>query len=82
MLIEIESFRKTFRNYTDYYAIIGEAACDILLMEAYQRFRPTKDINMILIMEDNFPKFAAVFRKYIKEGSHRCDWNNSDDMHF
>ena len=31
-------------------------------------FRATKDIDMILIMEDKFPEFAAVFWDYLKEG--------------
>ena len=64
MISGIESFRDKFKDYTDYYTIIGGAACDILLTEADQTFRATKDIDMILIMEDNFPEFAAVFWEY------------------
>jgi hypothetical protein len=78
----IESFRESFTDYTDYYTIIGGAACDILLTEADLPFRATKDIDMILIMEDNFPEFAAIFWEYIKEGDYKCGWKNSEDMHF
>ena len=68
MVPGIDSFREKFKDYTDYYTIIGGTACDILLSEADLPFRATKDIDMILIMEDNFPEFAAIFWGYIKEG--------------
>ena len=51
MVPGIGSFREKFKNYTDYYTIIGGTACDILLSEADLPFRATKDIDMILIME-------------------------------
>lgn len=35
-----------------------------------------KDIDMILIMEDNFPEFASIFWEYIKEGGYKCGWKN------
>jgi hypothetical protein len=78
----IDSFRENFKDYTDYYTIIGGAACDILLTEADLPFRATKDIDMILIMEDSFPEFAAKFWEYIKKGDYKCGWKNSEDMHF
>lgn len=82
MVLGIESFRDKFREYSDYYTIIGGTACDILLGEADIPFRATKDIDMILIMEDNFPGFAKVFWEYIKEGGYKCGWKNEDDIHF
>ena len=56
MVPGIDSFREKFKDYTDYYTIIGGTACDILLSKADLPFRATKDIDMILIMEDNFPE--------------------------
>lgn len=61
MVLGLDSFREKFKDYADYYTIIGGTACDILLAEADLPFRATKDIDMILIMEDNFPVFAAIF---------------------
>ena len=52
MVEGIESFREKFRDYTDCYTVIGGAACDILMSEAEIAFRATKDIDMILILED------------------------------
>ena len=82
MVPGIDSFREKFKDYTDYYTIIGGTACDILLSEADLPFRATKDIDMILIMEDNFPEFASVFLEYIKEGGYKCGWKNEQNMHF
>ena len=82
MVPGIDSFRDKFKDYSDYYTIIGGTACDILLSEADLPFRATKDIDMILIMEDNFPEFAAIFWEYIKEGGYKCGWKNEDNMHF
>ena len=72
MVPGIDSFREKFKDYTDYYTIIGGTACDILLSEADLPFRATKDIDMILIMEDNFPEFASVFWEYIKKYGYKC----------
>ena len=60
MVPGLDSFREKFKNYTNYYTIIGGTACDILLSEADLPFRATKDIDMILIMEDNFPEFLEI----------------------
>lgn len=73
MVPGLDSFREKFKNYTDYYTIIGGTACDILLSEADLPFRATKDIDMILIMEDNFPEFASIFWEYIKKAAISAD---------
>lgn len=80
MVPGLDSFREKFKNYTDYYTIIGGTACDILRSEADLPFRATKDIDMILIMEDNVPEFASIFWKYIKEGGYKCGWKNEQNI--
>ncbi len=82
MVTGIESFKEKFKDYTDCYTIIGGTACDILMAEADQDFRATKDIDMILILEDRYQDFASLFWEYIKEGGYRCGWKNNPDMHF
>ena len=58
-------------KYTDYI----KSKYDIQFTD-----RITKDIDMILIMEDNFPEFAAIFWEYIKEGGYKCGWKNAENM--
>ena len=68
-------------DYADCYTVIGGAACDILMSEEDLSFRATKDIDMILLLEDRYQEFAKVFWEYIKEGGYRCGWRNSKDVH-
>lgn len=82
MVNGIDSFRERFRDYTDCYTIIGGAACDILMTEAAYDFRATKDIDMIVLLEDRYQEFASLFWEYIKEGGYTCGWKNSPDVHF
>ena len=72
MVAGIESFREKFKEFSDCYTVIGGAACDILMTEADNDFRATKDIDMILLLEDRYKEFAAVFWEYIKEGAYKC----------
>ena len=82
MVIGFESFREHFRGYEDCYTIIGGTACDILMSEAALPFRATKDVDMILLIENRFDEFAGVFWSYIKSGGYRCGWRNSEIPHF
>ena len=82
MVEGIDSFKEKFRGFEDCYTVIGGAACDILMAEADIDFRLTKDIDMILILEDKKEEFVNTFWEYIKEGQYKCGWKNSDKMHF
>lgn len=82
MVDGIDSFREAFKGYEDCYTVIGGAACDILMAEADNEFRATKDIDMILLLEDRYKEFASVFWEYIKSGKYKCGWKNSEKLHF
>ena len=82
MVVGMELFRDTLKGFEDCYTVIGGAACDILMSEADIDFRLTKDIDMILILEDKKSEFAKTFWEFIKEGEYKCGWKNSDEMHF
>lgn len=82
MVNGLETFREKFKGYEDCYTIIGGTACDILMGEAGLDFRATKDVDMILLIEERFAEFAATFWEYIKAGKYRCGWKNSDIPHF
>lgn len=82
MVSGFDSFREKFKGYEDCYTIIGGTACDILMNEAGLDFRATKDIDMILLIEERFVEFAATFWGYIKDGGYKCGWKSSDAPHF
>ena len=81
-MVGLDIFQKTFKNFKDCYTIIGGAACDILMSEKDMPFRATKDIDIILILEDNRDDFATTFWSFIKAGCYKCGWKNNDNMHF
>lgn len=76
------SFRNTFRDFSDYYTVIGGTACMILMDEAGQNFRATKDVDMILIMEDGGEDFCKVFWEYILGGKYTCGWKESEPHYY
>lgn len=76
------SFRETFREYTDYYTVIGGTACMILMEEANRDFRATKDVDMILIMEDGGKEFCKIFWEYILRGRYTCGWKDSEPHYY
>lgn len=82
MVNGIETFRAAFKGFEDCYTIIGGTACDILMNHANLDFRATKDIDMILVIENRFEEFGEIFWKYIKEGEYRCGWKSSEQLHF
>ena len=76
------SFREMFKDYTNYYTVIGGTACMILMEEAGQNFRATKDVDMILIMEDGGEEFCKVFWEYIIKGQYTCGWKDSEPHYY
>lgn len=82
MVAGVDSFKEHFRGYEDCYTIIGGTACDILMHETALEFRATRDIDMILLIENRYEEFASVFWDYIKAGQYKCGWRNSDQPHF
>ncbi len=81
-IIGLDKFADFFKGYEECYTIIGGTACDILLSDQPGGFRVTKDIDMIILFEDRFEEFAALFWRFVKEGDYRCGWKNSEEPHF
>lgn len=82
MVVGFESFRTHFQGYEDCYTIIGGTACDILMSEAALDFRATRDIDIILLIENRFEEFASLFWDYVKAGKYKYGWRNSELPHF
>lgn len=82
MVMGMDSFREALKGYEDCYTVIGGAACDILMSNVDLSFRATKDIDMILLLEDRAKEFSDAFWSYIKEGGYKCGWKNSETVHF
>ena len=72
MAAGIDVFRNHFRRFQNQYVLIGGVACDLLFDEAGESFRPTKDIDMVLIVEALTTEFAASFWQFIEEGGYEA----------
>lgn len=46
------------------------------------RFRATKDIDVILLVEARFPEVAAAVWRLVKDGGYDCGWRSSEGVHF
>jgi len=83
MIAEMNSFVEKFEKFPGCYTVIGGMACDILMGSEGLQFRPTQDVDMILIIEDpQRDEFAQAFWEFIKEGRYTCGWRNNPDIHF
>ena len=63
-------FKHYFAEYSEQYVLIGGTACTLLLEEAGENARATKDLDMVLIVEALTPKFGQVFWQFIQDGQY------------
>jgi hypothetical protein len=66
-----EGFRKRFQPYQDQFLVIGGAACDLWFEDQGLRFRATKDIDMVLLLEFIDTDFVKEFWTYIQEAEYQ-----------
>lgn len=64
----LERFSEYMKGLEDCYAVIGGTACSILLANADLDFRATKDIDVILLIEDRLPETATAMWRLVKAG--------------
>ena len=67
----LDIFKEHFMGYEDSYVLIGGTACTLLLEEAGANFRATKDLDIVLIMENVDKDFADKFWSFIKAGQYK-----------
>lgn len=65
MVRGIEKFKEYFADYTDQYVFIGGAACVILVEDIGGKFRATKDLDTVLLVEELDDAFAIRFWEFI-----------------
>lgn len=47
----IEKFKQVFSKYSDFYVLIGGSACDLLAQSIDERFRATKDLDIVILTD-------------------------------
>ena len=58
MVSGLEKFKEFFEDYGNNYVLIGGTACSIIFDEIGLDFRATKDLDIVLIIENLNDDFA------------------------
>jgi hypothetical protein len=64
----LERFRDHFKEHVHQYALIGGSACDLLMEQAGLTFRATKDLDIVLIVEELDAGFGRSCWQFIRAG--------------
>ena len=82
MVRGLGKFISHFKGMENNYVLIGGCACDVWLNSQGLPFRPTQDIDMVIIVEALHPDFAKSFWEFIKQGNYKSLCQSSDKPKF
>ena len=82
MVRGLDKFREQFRAYAGQYALIGGAACDLLMEEAGLGFRATKDLNIVLSVETLDASFVRAFWDFVRTGKYRAQQSATGERRY
>ncbi len=68
MVRGLELFKEHFKGHDDSYVLIGGTACDMAMDAAGEEFRVTKDLDIVLCVEELTPDFVRTFWEFVKAG--------------
>lgn len=71
MVTGLDLFRERFREFEGAFVLIGGAACHEWFAAQREEFRPTKDLDIVLLVEVVEPAFVAALRSFIAEGKYK-----------
>jgi len=80
MVKGLEIFRDHFAGHTENYVLIGGTACDLAFSAVGQEFRATKDLDIVLMIENMTSDFAGIFWKFIEEGGYQHRRRGEEDQ--
>lgn len=73
----LDRFAEHFKDFTENYIIVGGTACSLVLGDVGIPFRATKDIDMIITVEEISHEFGEKFLGFIKAGQYNVYKNKS-----
>ena len=66
----IESFREAMAGHESEYVLIGGGACSLLFDEVGADFRLTKDLDIVVLVDDASPSFARALWEFVRAGGY------------
>jgi hypothetical protein len=73
----IQKFREHFRDYPESLVVMGGVACDEWLGTQGLAFRPTKDVDVVILLEALTPAFVERFWAFIRTGKYKVRQKSS-----
>ena len=73
MVNGIEIFRARFKAFTGDLTLIGGAACDEWFTAQGLEFRATKDLDIVVMIEELKPAFIAAMRAFVAEAQYETN---------
>jgi len=67
----IQQFERAFSAFSDSFIVIGGSACRAVLSDGPIQPRRTRDIDMVLVLENVGNNFISAFWKFIKDGGYK-----------
>jgi len=78
----LDVFKKYFSDYNEQYVLIGGAACDISFSAVNIEFRPTRDFDVVLIIEALTSDFGKRLWEFIEEGGYENRFKSDGSAQF
>lgn len=78
----LDKFAEYFRNYAENYIIVGGMACLVAMGDVGLSFRATKDIDMIITVEELAHDFGERFWQFVNEGQYEIYRNKEGGSQF
>ena len=73
MVVGFKRFRDEFIEFSDQFVLIGGAACELFFEEVEVEFRLTKDLDIIVIVENLSQAFIERFWKFVTDGGYEYE---------
>ena len=71
MIQGLDLFKTQFAPFSGHYTLIGGTACFLLMDDVGLSFRATKDLDIVLCVEDLNPAFVQAFWSFVRAGQYQ-----------
>lgn len=82
MVAGLKHFAEYFKRFDDSLVLIGGAACDLWMGALELRFRATKDLDVVVIVDTVSPEFISAFWDFIREGKYATHQQSNERPNF
>ena len=68
MVDGLDKFANHFEAFTENYVLIGGTACDLAMQLVGQSFRATKDLDIVLFLDQRRDEYVSRFWEFVRDG--------------